>query len=310
MRRGRLEHIKWHLRNFQANSYFTRWLQCSALTAWCTPTEVYSLCTYEPSGSWYKGALGKAGELSSTALTSSSSRLILHQLGAQLEAVPPGAAPSLRPLRFHQHSARRLRLHRHRQAAERDPQPAKGRVRAGDCGASALACQRQHRVPARSPGLVHGQPGCGWHVSGVSTARAEAAKAMKVWRFFVVHYDCIEALGSKQPTMPPRKKRTAAEAELEVAGEESDAPELSEPEPVFPIHPSIVFSTGAPTTPAPYWCVRREVALLGAPAPPPPQPPYAPPGRLCRVERRLQSSRAAWTACAWYVQPLAEGARF
>ncbi len=41
-----------------ANSYFIRWLQCSTLTAWCTPTEVYSRCTYEPKGTWFRGFIG------------------------------------------------------------------------------------------------------------------------------------------------------------------------------------------------------------------------------------------------------------
>ena len=37
--------------------YFVRWLQCSSLVQWCTPSEVYSKCTYEPKGTWFRGAL-------------------------------------------------------------------------------------------------------------------------------------------------------------------------------------------------------------------------------------------------------------
>ena len=37
--------------------YFVRWLQCSSLVQWCTPSEVYSRCTYEPKGTWFRGAL-------------------------------------------------------------------------------------------------------------------------------------------------------------------------------------------------------------------------------------------------------------
>ena len=34
-----------------------RRLQCSSLVQWCTPTEVYARCTYEPKGSWFRGFL-------------------------------------------------------------------------------------------------------------------------------------------------------------------------------------------------------------------------------------------------------------
>ena len=37
--------------------YFVRWLQCSSLVQWCTPSEVYSRCTYEPKGTWFRGTL-------------------------------------------------------------------------------------------------------------------------------------------------------------------------------------------------------------------------------------------------------------
>jgi hypothetical protein len=61
-----------------ALGYFVRWLQCSSLVQarapfrflvfhplmrcslrpqWCTPSEVYSKCTYEPQASWFRGAL-------------------------------------------------------------------------------------------------------------------------------------------------------------------------------------------------------------------------------------------------------------
>ena len=38
-----------------ADKYFRRWLQCSTLTTWCTVDEVLCGCTYEPTGTWYRG---------------------------------------------------------------------------------------------------------------------------------------------------------------------------------------------------------------------------------------------------------------
>lgn len=38
-----------------ADRYWTKWLQCSTLVVWCTPEEVACGCTYEPTGTWYRG---------------------------------------------------------------------------------------------------------------------------------------------------------------------------------------------------------------------------------------------------------------